>query len=431
MIQPTRKPLDLAASPWGRRAVFAALYFSEGAPIGFIWWYLATELAASGVAADRIGFLLALLLVPWTFKFLWAPLVDLGRGRVFGRWWGFRATAASAQLAMGLAVLPVGFLDLRTDFPLVFSLVMLHALAGATQDVAIDAWAIRAVPEGDRGRVTGWMQAGYRTGMWLFGWGLLGVSTLISRPAATALLAAAVWSTAGLLLLCREPAETDRSVAGGRGRWGEFLSSLRAIFRRRATWLGLGIALVAGAGFEAVGGMLGPFLVARGFDKSTVALIGTCSILGLVPGSLLGGWAADKLGRRGTLAAFVVLTAAAVAGLATLDLLSRAPWSRGTLVAAVALLFAMYAGVGLLTAATYALFMDLSDPRLAGTQFSAFTGATNGCEAWATALAGFIAVRAGYGTAFALAAGLSLLALPLLATIRPALASGDPVQSAA
>jgi hypothetical protein len=38
--------------------------------------------------------------------------------------------------------------------------------------------------------------------------------------------------------------------------------------------------------------------------------------------------------------------------------------------------------IGLFTAASYALFMDLTDPKLGGTQFSAFMAATNGCESW-------------------------------------------------
>ena len=377
----------LTATPWGRRLLFAGLYASEGAPVGFIWWFLATKLASAGVAGDRVSYLLALLLVPWTFKFLWAPAVDLLRGPR----WGFRAWAASAQFVAGLAVLPMAWLDLRADFPLVFALALLHATAAATQDVAIDAWAVRAVPASERGRVTGWMQAGYRVAMWGYGYGLLLASGSVGRPAATVAVALAIWSSSALLLLCREPeGEGGTDVQGAAVRQGgtedgchglgtpnpclgstarvestipvapSLFASLSNVLSRPATWLGLGVALLAGAAFESVGGLLGPFLIGRGFAESTVGLIGTCSVLGLVPGGLLGGWLADRLGRRLTLAATVLAIGYAVVSLCYLDRLAPAPWPHGITVAAVALLFAVYAGVGVLTASSYALFMDLS-----------------------------------------------------------------------
>ena len=471
----------LTATPWGRRLLFAGLYASQGAPVGFIWWFLATKLSSAGVAGDRVSYLLALLLVPWTFKFLWAPAVDLLRTDRFG----FRAWAASAQLVAGLAVLPIGWLDLRFDFEAVFALALLHATAAATQDVAIDAWAVRAVPPEERGRVTGWMQAGYRLAMWAFGYGLLTASDWVGRPAATVAVAVAIWSSSALLLFCREPGEeqevrevavrgtqdtsshdeatgsgaeagspssrrrlsaaktriatafgrlsgsslrSDAGVGGSQAASRTGLgSALAALLTRSATWLGLGVALLAGAAFESVGGLLGPFLIGRGFAESGVGLIGTCSVLGLVPGGLAGGWLADRLGRRATLAFTVLGIGYAVVALAYLDRLIPAPWPDGAVAAAVALLFTTYAGVGVLTASSYALFMDLSGDgdgagdgaSLGGTRFSAFMGATNGCEAWSVAAAGFLSARLGYGAAFALVAGASLLALPILAALRP------------
>jgi MFS family permease len=78
------------------------------------------------------------------------------------------------------------------------------------------------------------------------------------------------------------------------------------------------------------------------------------------------------------------------------------------------LLAAMYFFVGLFTAASYALFMDLTDPRLGGTQFSTFMAATNGCEAWSTWAGGRIAGSAGYPSAFLVMCIASLLSLLLL-----------------
>jgi hypothetical protein len=84
----------------------------------------------------------------------------------------------------------------------------------------------------------------------------------------------------------------------------------------------------------------------------------------------------------------------------------------------LALLAAMYLFVGLFTAASYALFMDLTDPRVGGTQFSAFMAATNGCESWSTLAGGRIAGASGYPAAFAVMCAASLASLVLLRPLR-------------
>jgi len=158
-----------ATSALRRRAVLTALYFAEGAPLGFIYWYLGTHLAARGVPDARLGALSALAVLPWTLKFLWAPAIDaLGGGRT-----GYRPLVLGAQAAMVLSLAPLLFFDWAASLGLLTICVVVHSACAATQDVAIDAWMIRVTPESDLGRTTAWMQAGYRGAMWLFGYGLL------------------------------------------------------------------------------------------------------------------------------------------------------------------------------------------------------------------------------------------------------------------
>jgi hypothetical protein len=88
-------------------------------------------------------------------------------------------------------------------------------------------------------------------------------------------------------------------------------------------------------------------------------------------------------------------------------------------------LFALlYAGAGLFTAASYAPFMDLTDPRLGATVFSAFMGMTNLCEAWSARAVGGLRADWTYGGAFAAVTGVSLLALVLLALLPRRTAAG-------
>jgi hypothetical protein len=78
----------------------------------------------------------------------------------------------------------------------------------------------------------------------------------------------------------------------------------------------------------------------------------------------------------------------------------------------------MYLFIGLFTAASYALFMDLTDPEIGGTQFSAFMSATNACESWSALAGGRIAGASGYPAAFVVMCIASLGSLPILARLR-------------
>ena len=77
-------------------------------------------------------------------------------------------------------------------------------------------------------------------------------------------------------------------------------------------------------------------------------------------------------------------------------------------------LVALYFAIGLFTAASYRLLMDLTAPRLAAAQFSAYMGATNGCETWSALAIGRLQPSLGYAGGFALMALISLAALPLV-----------------
>lgn len=386
-------------------ALFAVLYAAEGAPIGFIWWALPTVLRTADVPIARITDLTAIVLLPWVFKFLWAPLVDALRAP----WFGFRAWIMAAQVTMGLALLPLLWLDPVGDFEKWRLLLLLHAFAAATQDVAVDALAINSVPAAERGRLNGAMQAGMLTGRSLFGGGALLVAAWLGRDWIVILLIAWIWTALAVLTVVREP---DPAVAPTPGTTS-FRRALLEALARRTTWFGIAFALTSAAAFEAAGQLAGPFLVDRGVPATTIGLFfGLVVVAAMLLGGLLGGALSDRWGRLRSVAVFLVGFVAAILLLAGLDTAGSAPWL--LLIA----LTAMYFFVGLFTAASYALFMDLTDPRLGGTQFSTYMAATNGCEAWATWAGGRAAGAAGYPSAFVLMSVVSVLSLGLLRVLR-------------
>lgn len=383
-----------------RRLLFGALYLCEGAPIGFVWWALPTILRERGVPVERIGALSALLVLPWALKFLWAPIIDLGHGRGLVRW------IAGAQMVMAASLLPLLALDGTGELGWITAALLVHALAAASQDAAIDSLALRTTPAEERGRLNGWTQLGM-----LLGRALLGGGALVARrwvgDAGIVLALSSALAVAALAIALRGPAVPVRA-----GQPPPLWRSLVAALRRRTTWLGLFFAATSGAGFEAVGALAGPFLIDRGHDSAAVGLfLGLPAVGAMALGALAGGHLADRRGLRRTLLAAGLGVGAAVLALAGLAA------TGGALVLVV--LAAIYLGLGFFTAASYALFMALTDPELGATQFSAFMGATNLCESWSARLAGSLAQRSGYASAFAWPAALALAALPLLFWLAP------------
>lgn len=410
--------MDLTRTHTGRKALFALLYLAEGAPIGFIWWAVPTKLREAGVPVGTITLLTSVIILPWAFKFLWAPLVDVLRGRR----WGRRGWVMATQLLMGLSLLPLALLDWQDSLGLLFGLLLLHAFAAATQDVAIDAWAISITPAAERGSINGAMQAGMLVGRWLFGAGFLIVAQQVDDATAVFAMVAVIWTTTLVVLGASERDAYHVHgplVATLRARAREFLATLREALRRRETWLGVALALLAFAGFKGAGDLAGPFLVDQGLAPARIGHFFTGALVAMIVGALAGGWTADRFGNVRAIAAFIVLAALVVLGTAAATLATAAGHAL-----VIAGMLAVYLCAGLLTASTYALLMQLTDARLGATQFSAYMGAINACEAWAGFSAGQLAGRFDYPVAFAFVALVSLLALPLLRRLRRAAAEG-------
>ena len=411
--------MDLTRSAVGRKVLFALLYVAEGAPIGFIWWAVPTRLREAGVPVGTIALLTSLVILPWAFKFLWAPLVDVLRGPR----WGRRAWIVAAQLLMGLTLLPLAFMAWESSIGLLLAILLLHAFAAATQDVAIDAWAISITPPEERGAINGWMQSGMLLGRWLFGAGFLMVAHHVDDTLAVLAMVGMVWLTTLVVVLAAEQEERGAAgplAAGIRQRFGVFFQTLRNAFSRRETWLGIALALVALAGFKAVGDLAGPFLVDQGLAQAEVGNFFTGALVAMIAGALAGGWAADRLGNARALRAFVLLAVLTI-GLTSLATVAGNPGATSVIIG----LLGVYACAGLITASAYALLMQLTDPKLGATQFSAYMGAVNACESWSGFTAGQLAERFDYPVAFMTLALASLLAWPLLARLRRRLARQD------
>ena len=199
------------------------LGFASGLPLALTGQALQAWLSVEGLDVATIGFL-SLVGLPYTFKFLWAPLLDRfdlpGLGRRRG--WMVATQLAMAGLLVGLASTS------PTASIRVFALLALAvAFVSATQDVAIDAYRTELLAPAERGLGASLTVMGYRLAMILSG-GLALIWTdarqgggwswpQVYQLMAVLMLGAAVCSA---LLLPRLAAPPDAGAASGRDARG-------------------------------------------------------------------------------------------------------------------------------------------------------------------------------------------------------------------
>lgn len=396
--------MDFFSSRRRQAFFFSALYLSEGAPIGFLWWALPSILRSQDVPVVDITTLTSVLVLPWAFKVLWAPAIDMFQYR-----WPLSRWIVASQLLMGFTLLPLLIFDLHDQFSLIFGFLVLHSISAATQDVAIDALCIRSATPEERGFLNGWMQAGMLTGRSLLGGGALIAMEWMGFSGVVFLLLGVIWGSSLLLLVSRKP--SPQPVDPHPVSFPALVKTLQREELMRQAGYALLFAAISGAGFEAVGSVAGPFLMDRGLTTGEVGwFFFVPVIVAMIAGSLIGGYSADRIGRTTSVRVFLTIMASAVLLVGILDIMADS----GLPTWHVAGMTLLYFSIGLFVSSSYALMMDATHPSLAATQFSAYMGATNLCESWSAFAVGRMHSSVGYPGAFILMGLVSFAALPLV-----------------
>ncbi len=149
--------MALADRRWQRTATLCALYIAQGVPWGFMTITLVSYLTSRGISDADAGALTAVVLLPWAFKLIWAPLIDSTTIRSMGR---RRAWIISAELMMALTLLGIiGLGDLTENLTLLGGMFFLHNCFASLQDVCTDALAVDVLPTSEQGTANGLMWA--------------------------------------------------------------------------------------------------------------------------------------------------------------------------------------------------------------------------------------------------------------------------------
>jgi PAT family beta-lactamase induction signal transducer AmpG len=149
--------VNLADNRWLRLATLCLLYIAQGLPWGFTATTIPSYLGQRGLEAAAIGGALAMTTLPYSFKWIWGPLIDAFPIPRIGR---RRPWIVFAQLMMAATILAmIAIPDLTGDIQALAWMIFLHTIFNSMQDVAVDALAVDLLQDDERGRVNGMMYA--------------------------------------------------------------------------------------------------------------------------------------------------------------------------------------------------------------------------------------------------------------------------------
>ncbi len=311
----------------------AGLGFSAGLPLALTALPLRQWLSESGTSLAAIGFTASLGL-PYTLKFLWAPVLDQVGPPVLGR---RRGWLLSIQAALVVAGLVFAWSDpLSAPATLIAAAVAIGVLS-ASQDIVVDAWRIEAFPADDRRAVA--LAAyiwGYRAALLVGGAGAIRFASDVGWHWSFSAVVALIGVGAIATLAAHEPAAPLRPAEriGARLR-RSVIDPFNDFLHRRGAVPILGFVLLFKLGEALAHTMAVPFYNALGFDRNAIATAaGLPSLAASLLGAAAGAW---LIGRIGTGRALVLTGFVQMASMTLYFALAVSGGNWGVLVAKITL----------------------------------------------------------------------------------------------
>ncbi|MER2516029.1 MAG: AmpG family muropeptide MFS transporter [Candidatus Accumulibacter phosphatis] len=389
--------------------------FSSGLPLYLLLNLLPAWLRSDGVDLKVIGFF-ALIQFPYTWKFLWAPLLDRYRLPLGRR----RGWTLLSQIGLLLAIGLLGGFSPAIDLTPVIWLSVALAFLSATQDVALDAFRREILRDDELGLGNAVHVNAYRIAGLVPGSLSLILADLIPWAQVFWITAAFMVPGMVMVLLVAEPL----AVAAPKTLRAAVVEPFHEFIGRKG-WQGamlvLGFIFLYKLGDSLATSLSTPFYLDLGYSMTDIGVIAKHA--GLWPavfGGLLGGLWMVRLGINRALWLFGVVQMATILGFAWLAWRGAQPSIEGIdRLALASVIAAEYLGVGLGTAAFTAFIARATNPAFTATQFALFTSLAAVPRTFINATAGALVESLGWVSFFFLCFGLALPGMLLLLKVAP------------
>lgn len=413
-----QQPQSLAAALFNRRMLICIFTgFSSGLPLYILLNLLPAWLRSEGISLKAIG-LFALIQFPYTWKFLWSPLLDRYALPVLGRRRGWMLLT---QLGLLGSIGALGALSPRGQLDWVVALTVALAFLSATQDIVLDAYRRELLKEEELGlgssvHVNAYKVAGLVPGA-------LSLILADHLPWLQVFVITALFMLPGMAmtLMVREP----RIAAGSPRTLREAVVEPFHEFLSRSGWqsalLVLAFIFLYKLGDSMCTALATPFYLDMGFSKSEIGLVAkNAGLWPSVLGGLLGGLWMVRLGINRALWLFGLVQLFAILGFAWLAWHGPQAMIEPRHLVQLALVIGLEAlGVGLGTAAFVAYIARTTHPLYTATQFALFTSLAAVPRTFVNATTGWLVEQMGWFGFFLLCTALAVPGMLLLLRVAP------------
>lgn len=278
--------------------LISALYISQSVPVSFIKTGFQVFLKEQQLSYDSIGRWLGLMLLPWTFKFLWAPFVDRYRIGFLGGLGHRKSWIVLFQILGAFCLAVVAFLKPESQLMQIILLFFIYSFISATQDIAVDGLTVLTLSKKEHGAGNAMQMGGYYFGEMLGGAVILILFDLYGWT--ISIMALALFFLTPLLLVfsfkepeCPQPIEKE-----------SFLKSIHGYVKQEEwAWL---LLLILYMGNQVLARALLPsILQEKGLSAGQIgSLISIWGNSVSVIGAITGGMIINRLGRKNALLIF-------------------------------------------------------------------------------------------------------------------------------
>jgi PAT family beta-lactamase induction signal transducer AmpG len=392
-----------------------SLGFASGLPLFILYNLLSAWLKSEGVDLKAIG-LFALVGFPYTWKFVWSPLMDRYPIPSLGRRRGWMLITQVILMAL---VAAMGLFSPRTDLTIIVLLSGTLAFVSASQDIVIDAYRRELLSDERQGSGTALFVNAYK------------LSTLVPGSLSLILSDYFDWQIVfGVTSLFMLPGILTSFLVGEPRVYGQPPRNLREAvvlpfreFINRQGW-NHALAILAFIFLYKLGDSMAtalatPFYLDLGFTRTQIGLVAkNAGLWASLAGGILGAVWLERTGINRGLWVFGVLQALAILGFAVLANFPAASSPNATLVLGLVIGLEAFA-VGLGTAAFTAFIATATDPRYTATQFALFTSLAAVPRTFFNAATGYIVANTGWFWFFIICFVLALPGMMLLPRIAP------------